>query len=1037
MAGDELGEGLYEELVTERIRERVQSLVSRRRAATATVERAEQAQLLGRHVGAVAARALEQLAPEDRLAAANRLLRVIESLAASDGTALLAPGPEILLEVWSDDLAGRQRRRPVLPLRRTDLLVNARGEPQLAREIAAEMGSAEQVDLVCAFLKWSGVVLIRNALREANERGVGVRVLTTTYTGATDARAVDELARLGAEVRISYEVLRTRLHAKAWLFHRSRQLDTAYVGSSNLSYAAMTDGLEWNVRLSRAENAPVIDKFAATFEAYWNGGDFLPYDVEADGERLRLALAQARGGSTGDGSALVLSGLEVTPYPFQQEILDRLEVEREVHNRWRNLVVAATGTGKTVIAALDYRRLRGHPRLGANPSLLFVAHRREILDQSRRTFAEVLRDPSFGETLISGQQPEHWRHVFASVQSLAARGVASIGADRFDVVIVDEFHRAEARTYQQLLEHVTPKVLLGLTATPERSDGHDVRRWFDGHTAAELRLWEALERDLLCPFHYFGVYDATDVAAIEWRRGGYDVESLDNIYTGNDARAAIVLREINDKVADPKRMRALGFCVSVAHATYMASVANAAGLKANALSGQSSQEERAAALAALRSGDVQVIFSVDLFNEGLDVPLVDTVLLLRPTESATVFLQQLGRGLRHAPGKAHLTVLDFIGYQHKRFRFDLRFQALTGLARGRLEGAIAEGFPFLPSGCHVQLDRIASKVVLQNLKAQVHTDSKALVADLIASKAGRLADFLEVSGRDLPDVYRSGRSWTWLQRAAGRSLPAAGPREDSLLKRLHRIAGVDDMERIQTWRRWLVAAVPPAVNAAPARLQRLAAMLFFTLWPNGGGFASYDEGLASLWQEPAVRAEIIELLDLAEDRIGHLSLPLPSRFGEVPLWVHAQYSREELLAGLGQATLERKPTADMQGVRFVKHLNADVFTFTVHKTESDYSPTTMYRDYPISPDLLHWESQNVTSVESPTGQRYLHHRSRGTDILLFGRLREKDELGTAPFLFLGPADYVSHEGSRPIAITWRLRHRLPLDWFHQAGLLAG
>lgn len=1036
---EELEAGLYEEFVTERIRARVDALVRERLARTQSLDPSDQARDLGQHVGDAVARALEYVPVSQRIDAVNQLLSAVEGLLPPDipNEAIpLAPGPSVLLEVLGRELGATPVPRPKLSLRRSDLLVNARGEPQLARELAAEIQSATSVDLLCAFLKWSGVVLIREALAAAVSRGVSVRVLTTTYMGATDQRAIDELVDLGARVGISYETHRTRLHAKAWLFRRRRQLDTAYVGSSNLSRAAMTDGLEWNVRLSRAENGPVLDKFAATFEAYWNSSDFELYEPQRDKERLRMALSEGRN-VDGPGQAITLPDLDVRPYPFQQEILDRLEAERTVHGYWQNLVVSATGTGKTVVAALDYKRLSTWSQFQPKLSLLFVAHRAEILRQSQARFRQVLRDPTFGELFLGGNDPSDWKHVFASVQSLAQVDLERLPRDRYDVVIVDEFHHAEAPTYRRLLEHLQPKCLLGLTATPERADGLDVRRWFNGRTAAELRLWEALERDLLCPFHYFVAYDGVDVTSIEWKRGGYDVGDLDRLYTGNDARADVVLRELADKVVLPGRMRALGFCVSVAHAEFMARFTNQAGLKAAALSGSTPAGERSTALRRLRQGELQIIYSVDLFNEGLDLPEIDVVLLLRPTESATVFLQQLGRGLRHSPEKSHLTVLDFVGYQHKQFRFDLRFQALTGLPRGRLAKAIEEGFPFLPSGCHIQLDRVASRVVLDNVRGQVRSDIKSLVADARAAGDVNLASFLAFTGRPLSDLYRSGRSWTDVRRLSGLDTLSGGGHEDGLLKRLFRFAAVDDLERSRTWHRWLTDAMPPAVEVLGLREQRLAAMLFFLFWPNGGGFTSYQQGFDALWQEHAVRGEAIEMLALVEDQIDHVVHPLPEGFEDVPMWVHAHYSRDELLAGLGHASLTKVPTSDMQGVRYMPHLSADVFTFTVQKSERDYSPTTMYRDYPISPELMHWESQNTTSATSRPGRRYVEHAEQGSHVLLFGRLSEKDDFGTAPFLFVGPANYESSEGSNPIAIRWRLIHRLPLEWFNRAGVLAG
>jgi hypothetical protein len=334
--------------------------------------------------------------------------------------------------------------------------------------------------------------------------------------GATERAALDRLVRdFQAEVKIQYDAQGTRLHAKAWLFRRNTGFDTAYVGSSNLSRAAMLDGVEWNVRLSAVATPALIQKFSATFDSYWNDPTFQTYDPDIDRDRLDDALAEAGGSKTHDRVTLTLSGLQVRPYPYQQEMLDQLEVERVLHGRHRNLVVAATGTGKTVVAALDYRRLaEAAPAL---PRLLFVAHRREILQQSLRTYREVLNDADFGELYVGGARPERWEHVFASVQSLTAYDVRTIPPGSFQIVVVDEFHHAQAATYRRILDHLNPRELLGLTATPERGDGLDVRTFFDGRVAVELRLWDALKADLLTPFHYFAVADGVDLTRVDWK----------------------------------------------------------------------------------------------------------------------------------------------------------------------------------------------------------------------------------------------------------------------------------------------------------------------------------------------------------------------------------------------------------------------------------------------------------------------------------------------------------------------------------------
>ncbi|MFZ1178609.1 MAG: DEAD/DEAH box helicase family protein, partial [Mycobacterium sp.] len=649
--------------------------------------------------------------------------------------------------------------RPATPLSDTALMTNARNEPTLAAELRAELASADHVDLLCAFVKWQGLRLLEDQLNELRQRNVPLRVITTTYLGATDARALDALVdEFGAEVRVNYETAGTRLHAKAWLLRRNTGFHTAYVGSSNLSHAALVDGLEWNVRLSAISTPHLLEKFRTTFESYWENREFEEYRPSADGGRLREALDIAAGGRQRDRLTVTLSGLEVHPKPFQAEMLEELDAERVLHDRHRNLIVAATGTGKTVVAALDYRRLReAH---GRDLALLFVAHRKEILQQARRMYQEVLTDPTFGELLVGGDEPTKWRHVFASIQSLSAERLSKLAPNRFDVLVIDEFHHAEAASYRRLLDRVQPIELLGLTATPERGDGVDVRDFFGGRVAAELRLWEALEQNLLCPFHYFGVHDQTDLADLQWKRGGYDLGALSILYTGNDARTRIVLKELRDKVVDVAAMRALGFCVSVEHARYMADRFVAAGVPARAVSAETPPAERQAALNALRNKEINILFAVDLFNEGLDIPEVDTVLFLRPTESASVFIQQLGRGLRLTPGKTVLTALDFVGNQRREFRFDQRFRALTGLGRKALARQLEQGFPFLPSGSQIVLDAVARDLVLENIRQQVAPRWAALVSEVRSHPNDDLASYLDAFGRGLEDVLRSSRSWT-------------------------------------------------------------------------------------------------------------------------------------------------------------------------------------------------------------------------------------------------------------------------------------
>jgi superfamily II DNA or RNA helicase len=816
-------------------------------------------------------------------------------------------------------------------------------------------------------------------------------------------------------VKVSYDTSTTRLHAKAWLFRRNSGFSTAYIGSSNLTFSAQVTGLEWNVRAAQRSNPDLISAFERTFETYWAD----PHFEDFDPARFEQATASA----APDDSILTPFGIE--PYPFQRQMLERLQVDRR-RGYPHNLVVAATGTGKTIVAALDYRHLRQELD---RSRLLFVAHRDEILRQSQTTFRHVLRDGSFGERWVAGDRPRDWQHVFASIQSLNAHDIETIDPTQFDVVIVDEFHHAAAASYATLLDHLQPQHLLGLTATPERTDGLDVQRWFGGRTSVELRLWEALDQGLLSPFHYFGIHDETDLSTISWRRGrGYDVGELANVYTGNDLWVSKVLQSVRRIVGDTSRMRGLGFGVSIAHANFLADRFNRAGITSVAVTAETSTADRRQALNDLRDGNVQVLFTVDLFNEGVDIPEIDVVLMLRPTESATIFLQQLGRGLRHSDGKDVLTVLDFVGHQNHQFRFDLRFRRMLGRTRRQLEADIADDFPYLPAGCRVDLDPIARRIVLDNIRTALPTTWRQRIGELRELGDVGLADYLHETGLDLDDVYRNNHTWTELRRSAGLDTSESAEGEDKVGRGLARLLHVDDQDRIDAYGLLMSSnAVPEVDRLSPDRRRQLEGLLLTMLSPRKGHFNSLEAAAAELWRHEGLRHELLELMPLLSDEINHLHEPI--RLPDVPLQIHATYTREEILAAFGTSTVTA-PLPLQTGVYWSQTNQTDLFFITLKKTERDYSPTTRYLDYAISDRLFHWETQAGTSEASPTGQRYINHEQQGSRVALFIREAKKDDNGrTMPYFSAGTASYVEHRSERPMQITWRLHHPLPGDTF--------
>ncbi|CAN5763760.1 DEAD/DEAH box helicase [soil metagenome] len=1013
--GNEIAEGLYEHVVTEQLARKLDASPASKEIRE--LDDADAHAILARHVAQEVERALNTLPREDRVEKAreiaNNLLEHLATLVGNDAAEAVrdqlaqAPGRRLLAVH-----RGAQPERPSSPLSTSTLLTRNRRDPALGHEISREIATSDRVDAIVAFVTVGGVRALQESLHQfARRDGAALRLLTTTFTGTTEVAALDMIARLpGARVKVSYDTRRTRLHAKAWLFHRDTGLSTCYVGSANLTSTALGSGQEWMVKACRADVPHVVEKFEGTFETLWEDPEFEHYDPENPEHRSRLqaALNIETAPAGASGNFLVT----LRPFPFQVEILDKLTVERTIHGRKRNLVVAATGTGKTVIAAFDYARQC--EATGVPPRLLFIAHRRELLEQARKTFQYVLQDASFGELLVGGTQPSRYEHVFASIQSVASSDLLErLGPSYFRHVIVDECHHMPASSYQTIVPSLMPELLVGLTATPERADGKSLLPDFDNCIAAELRLWNALDDQLLVPFEYYGISDVLNLPCFRSSRTWCDDVALVEIYTGNEARADLIRHQLARRVNDVRRIRAIGFCVSVEHAEFMAARFNAAGIPSRALHGGSTAELRESAPALLRERAANVLFTCDLYNEGVDLPFVDTLLLLRSTSSSTVFLQQLGRGLRHNPGKSSCLVLDFIGQHRDEFRFDATLAALTGIPRANLRKSLEDGFPYLPSGCALQLDSVARDQILASLRASLG-GAKRLTAELrelaAAGNAPTLGEFLEQTGRELDDVYDAG-GWSTLRRRADIE-PPADEETDDISRRLGWLAHIDEDSRLRTYAT-AVAAVSVKEPLTLSETDRRRIQMLDYQIQHRGVMRAAEQTIQYIASRPSIAREFQELHQVLDARVALAAEvhPVP----EWPLALHHHYSRREIIAAVGFVKPGEKGKLPQGGILRIPGETRELLFVTLDKSGKEFSPTTRYRDYAISPELFHWETQAAASVTRPSGKRYVESRTTGWEFYLFVRTNPEAVYG-----FLGPVRYESHNGDRPIAITWRL-----------------
>lgn len=908
--------------------------------------------------------------------------------------------------------------RPLTSISSTTLITGNNG-PSLESELNREIRTSDSIDLLISFIKFSGFRLIRDALEEFT-RDRKLRVITTSYLGASDYKAIYELSKLpNTEVKVSYDVNRTRLHAKCYLFRRNSGFSTAYIGSSNISNPALTSGLEWNLKISQYTSEDAMTTIKRTFEGYWNDNEFRtfnPYDHN-DVANLKNALNNK---GLGDEEKKY-TFFELVPFNHQVEILEDLEVMRKEHGSFKNLVVAATGTGKTMVSAFDYRRFKKEAQ--GKDKLLFIAHRKEILKQSLDTFRMVLKDYNFGQMWVDGLEVDNMDYVFASVQSLISNDkYLNIPADNFDYIVIDESHHSTAQSYLKILDYFKAKILLGLTATPERMDGKSILPYFDDKIASEIRLKDAIDRKLLCPFHYFCISDPVDLSHLKWSKGGYEIADLENIYTKNKQRLNVILNSLNRYINNIEEMKAIGFCVSIKHGEFMAESFNKMGIPSIALHGETSREERVAAINKINTGEIKCIFTVDLFNEGVDIPSINTILFLRPTESLTVFIQQLGRGLRLHDDKEVLTVLDYVGRANENYNFAPKFRSLIGKSDTNIRTEIINNFPNMPAGCHIEMEKEAMDTILRRIEDKLKINRLRWLMENFPHMTDlnlNLKNFLNINDINIQSLYGKDRfSYIKVLKEIRKEVYLCKNEKDystsfSRLSNMNSKLLINFTLDILRGKR--------EIKYLNKREERLLSMVYYSIW-NKEPKVSFKDSFKKLLEEDIdVKNEAIEILEYNLEKIDMVLSPYKDY--DIPLEIHGEYYRDQITAAFGLSD-EKKMDSLREGVKFIKDINTDLLFITLNKNEKDYLPTTMYNDYIINNKLINWESQSTTSIESITGKRYLS-RDKSHRVLIFLRENKIKHSKTAPYIFLGEGLLESSRGNKPIEIIWRMKNEIP------------
>lgn len=895
---------------------------------------------------------------------------------------------------------------PITSLVRSTLFTGSSKQVSLESELKREIQSADEICLLVSFIKKTGLNLIYNQLQNYTQSGKKLRVITTTYTCATDYNAVKKLASLpNTKIKISYNSDVDRLHAKSYLFLRKTGFHTAYVGSSNLSGAALTDGLEWNVKVTQQELPHIIKEIRHTFESYWENPLFETFELGRDDERLKEALSGVKS-DTIDYSVLDL----IKAHDYQDEVLEKLKLEREVFGHYRNLVVAATGTGKTVIAAFDYKNFREN---NSRANFLFIAHREEILKQSCRTFRTVLQDENFGDLWYGGEEPHAYTHLFASKDLLNNRlDELDIAEDFFDYIIFDEVHHIAADSYRKILDRFKPKVLLGLTATPERMDGEDITKDFDGKISAEIRLEDALNNRLLAPFHYYGIADSVDLRTVPWRGGKYVISELSKVYTENDQRTGLILRKIEEYLPNYQDARALCFCVDVEHAKNMAAKFQLAGLNSAYLVSDNGAE-RTNWSRQLRDKKINYLFVVDMFNEGVDIPEVDTILFLRPTESLTVFLQQFGRGLRKAEGKDYVTILDFVGNCNKEFNYTDRFRRLIGRTSMGVAEELEKDFPHLPLGCHITLEAKAKERILENIKAAIGSFRKNRAITWIqaySSETDRpltLANFINLHQIPLEKFYKH-FTWQGLLYLAGKSNCTSSFANELKRAMYKKWLSTDSFTYFSFLEKIASKDFKVKVDGMTSVEQKMALMFYYDMFQEAGQYHSLQDMFNDLSQDELFCAEMKELAVLLKNRCEAYEMDDNSSILNFPLKLHGVYTKDQIFVAIETSSLEKKSSC-REGADRNKRLNVEAMFVDIIK-DRDEGSNTNYNDFAINELLFNWETQNKVSPTSQVGKGYINQTQT---MLLFVRQQDtypEDKGRTMGFTYLGKVNLVKWRG---------------------------
>ena len=921
-----------------------------------------------------------------------------------------------------------------------------------------ELMTCKKFYFIVSFIKYSGIQLLISTLDELEALGIKGEIITSVYLNITDPKALSKLLSYkNIKVKI-YNNSNESFHTKAYLFEKEKY-HTCIIGSSNISQSALYSAEEWNVKLTDNDFFDIYNQSFNQFQKLWNSNEAIGLTEDFIGKYEEYK-EKNRPQNTFDYRKIQTEKKKFIPNSMQTEILEKLKNTRKSGNN-RGLVVAATGTGKTYLAAMDVKEFFKNRK---NSSFLFIAHREELLDNAIRVFSDILHieKENFGR-IFSGNKEVGHNMIFASIQSLR-NCYKDFTSDKFNYIIVDEFHHASASSYEKIIHYFKPEFLLGLTATPERMDGKDILALCDYNLVGEMGMRKAMEKDLIVPFHYFGVNDITvDYEKIPYRNGKYDEEILLNDLSVS-IRTDYIVEKMEKFGYDGKYMSGIAFCQNIKHALYMKNEFLRKGYKSELLTSKTNLTERSKILESFRNKEIEILCVVDILNEGIDIPDINLLLFLRPTLSSTVFIQQIGRGLRKAAGKDFVTIIDFIG-NHKKdylitkvFSDEIHNKSFLYEKKEKIIEQIKNQFSNIPGASYIELDRICQERIIDKIE-KINFNSRNILKEMYNEFKNDIGkspeEFLEISDFDfnielfVELVTKVGSFYEAQVQFENDNFikyyRMKNPKTDLLAYMEKKIRLCEPFTYLTV--KFFLKSKYEGQNLRNKYINSEILLSeykkYFSIKDEFKNFYLLERIFNELIEDEILEADLYgykiskkyeaifyeedknfekRLSDLINLGLNEFRKNDIEEFNDNVLITHKEYKRIDL-----QILLDSKVPKGTWRAGYA-NTEKDICLFITNDKSHIMQENLKYDNSLHSDEIIQWISQPKTYHSSSVGQMFIKHREKNMKVHIFARKYAfMNGNKTNPFIYLGQADYYRSFGDKPMTILWKLRRKLPQE----------